>query len=73
MPLLQENRDVLEADTADKFFYGGNYFNSAVAFFDFRKKSFLEKQQHYTWLSWNATDEYIKKALFPLAQTLSSK
>lgn len=73
LPLLLKNKDVLEADTTDRIYYKGTYFNSAVDLFEFRVREFLEKQQHYTWLSWNTTDAYIKEALSPSTQTVSSK
>jgi len=28
-----------------------------------RKREFFEKQKTYTWLSWNATDAYVKRNL----------
>ncbi len=64
LPLMQKNLDVLEKDTSDKFFYDGNYFEeSAINFFEYRQKKFLDEQAHYTWLSWNLSDAFIKKEL----------
>ncbi len=71
LPLLQKNRDVLKAN-GDSFYYKGSHYNSAMDLFEFKKKEFLEKQERYTWLSWNASDTYIKKTLSPSTQTLSS-
>lgn len=73
LPLLEQNKDVLEADTTHRFYHNRTYYNSAVDLFEFRKREFLEKQQHYTWLSWNAADAFIQEALFPSDKTLSSK
>lgn len=64
LPLLEENRDVLERDiaTGELYYYNGSFYN-AVAFFEYRKKDFLNQQMNYTWLSWNVADAYIKREL----------
>ena len=66
LPLIQKNKDVLEKDVHRWVYYRGEYFNkTAVEFFEYRKARFLEQQQNYTWLSWNAADDYVKNALEP--------
>ena len=72
LPLLENNRDVLKVN-GDSFYYKGSHYNSAINLFEFRKKEFLEKQERYTWLSWNAADAHIKKFLSTSSGTLSSK
>ncbi len=72
LPLLQENKDVIEAEK-NAFYYKRNRYNSALDLFEFRKNEFLEKQKKYTWLSWNAADAYIKETLYPPHQSISSK
>ncbi len=73
LPLIEENKNVLETDKSYNFLHEGISFNSAADLFEFRKKEFLERQQHYTWLSWNFSDQHIKQSLFPLYPVLSSQ
>jgi hypothetical protein len=64
LPLIQKNEDVLEKDSSidDQYYYNGSFHN-AVDFFEYRKKDFLDRQNNYTWLSWNVADAYVKKEL----------
>ncbi len=71
LPLLEKNKDVLEADRR-AFYYRRVYYNSAVELFEFRKKDFLERQKNYSWLSWNFNDSYVKEAISNSTETLSS-
>ncbi len=68
LPLLQKNQDVLvkantliysSYDRYDMLYYGV----TPVQFFEIRKSKFFAKQQTYSWLSWNASDAYVKKKL----------
>ena len=64
LPLIEKNKDVFAKDNHTWYYYQGNDINyNALDFFEFRKKDFLNVQQQYTWLSWNAADEYVKKEL----------
>lgn len=64
LPLLQKNVDVLENATSidERYYYNGS-FHSAIDFFEYRKEDFLDRQNNYTWLSWNVADAYVKKEL----------
>lgn len=69
LPLLEKNQDVLDKekntviynryDRHDRLYYGV----TPLQFFEIRKKDFFEKQQTYSWLSWNFSDSYVKQNL----------
>ena len=63
LPLIEANKDVIEADKLHSFYYKGNYFHSGIDLLQYREKDFLAKQQQYSWLSWNMTDANVKDAL----------
>ena len=63
LPLLQNNKEILEKDSpTDEYYYEGSFHN-ALDFFEYRKKNFLDQQKSYTWLSWNVADASIKNEL----------
>lgn len=64
LPLLQANEGVLKTDalTGKQYYYAGELY-TAVEFFELRKKDFFERENAYTWLSWNMADQYVKKEL----------
>ena len=63
LPLIEMNKDVLENDNHTWVYYKHNAFQkTAFEFSQFRKNDFLEEQKNYTWLSWNAADDYVKNA-----------
>lgn len=65
LPLLEKNQDIL----IDKRIVQGEgeYLNpsqlTAPEVFEQRKKEFFTSQKTYSWLSWNASDAYVKKNL----------
>lgn len=68
LPLLEQNQDVLTKtfissphNDEGETYYRGQL--SAKAYFDQRKAAFFNEQQQYTWLSWNAADDYVKQNL----------
>jgi hypothetical protein len=66
LPIIEKNKEVLEEDfllknSAVDFHYRGGI--TPKQYFEIRKKIFFETQQHYSWLSWNAADDYVKKHL----------
>ena len=66
LPLLEKNQDVLEESRAMSRGEAESLYRSYLSpkeVFDKRKRTFFETQQNYTWLSWNASDEYVKKNL----------
>jgi hypothetical protein len=66
LPLIEKNQDVLDKDNQARDSEGKLLNRSALTEkqqFEQRKKDFLEEQKTYSWLSWNATDEYVKKHL----------
>jgi hypothetical protein len=63
LPLLQKNEDVLEKDSSNEMYYYSGSFHNAIDFFEYRKKDFMNRQNNYTWLSWNVADAYVKKEL----------
>ncbi len=67
LPLLQKNQDVLERDEKAVVNGEGEYLNrsyySLKEQFEQRKINFFNEQQHYSWLSWNEADAYVKKEL----------
>jgi hypothetical protein len=74
LPLIDRNKDVLKKDT-HQWFYNINpdTIYNATSFFESRKKVFLENQNHYTWLSWNVADSYVKNELKTKSQISSIK
>jgi Domain of unknown function (DUF4173) len=69
LPVLEKNTDVL--DSPGKPVINGEegefLYRSPLTprqLFENRKKEFYEAQKTYTWLSWNMTDDYVKKELF---------
>jgi len=74
LPLLEKNQDVLNGKTESVTGEGEYLLRSnmtAQEIFQMRKKDFFEKQKTYTWLSWNATDDYVKRNLSNPAITSS--
>jgi hypothetical protein len=73
LPLIEANQDVLEKSSADvaegEYLYRS--YLTPKQLFEVRKKDFFEEQQKYSWLSWNAADEYVKEHL-KYQQSLSS-
>lgn len=66
LPLLEKNQDVLQGKTESVSGEGEYLLRSALTaqeIFQMRKKEFFEKQKTYSWLSWNATDDYVKRNL----------
>ncbi|MEP7238319.1 MAG: DUF4173 domain-containing protein [Ferruginibacter sp.] len=66
LPLLEKNQDVLDEKkevVQGEGEYSSNLMLTPREVFEARKKSFFAEQQTYSWLSWNASDEYIKKHL----------
>jgi hypothetical protein len=60
LPILNENKDVL--DNEFMFSEGWRrYLNNGLQELNTRTQSFLEKQDGYSWLSWNYTDWKTKK------------
>ena len=72
LPLLEQNQDVLEEtrlQVKEENVYPDRAPFSARVVFDDRKRNFFETQQSYSWLSWNAADDYVKKHLTKPALT----
>jgi len=63
LPLIEKNQDVLDQYNVSN--------GSEKKLFEQRKTDFLKEQQKYSWLSWNVTDEYVKKQLAVTAVTSS--
>jgi len=66
LPLLENNQDVLQENKPVINGEGDDFYRSQLsprAVFDMRKRDFFEAQQTYSWLSWNASDDYVKKHL----------
>lgn len=66
LPLLEQNKDVLSAKTTVINGEGELFYRSGLSplqMFEMRKQDFFEEQKKYTWLSWNASDNYVKKNL----------
>ena len=76
LPIIEQNKDVLEDSFIsihngdEDYLYRGRM--TPKEFFEQRKHDFFNKQQTYTWLSWNVSDEYVKKHL-PKQLTASLK
>lgn len=74
LPLLEKNQDVLAGKTESASGEGDYLLRSsqtAQEIFQMRKTAFFEKQKTYSWLSWNATDAYVKRNLSNPAITSS--
>ena len=67
LPVIEQNKDVLEESFLSRDFGEADYlYRGGVTpkqFFETRKKEFFEEQKHYTWLSWNEADAYVKSHL----------
>lgn len=68
LPIIQQNQEVLDKPFASNQFNDEGellYRNglSAKEYFELRKKNFFEEQKGYSWLSWNAADNYVKNHL----------
>lgn len=67
LPVLEKNMDVLDKASITISGSEGEYLYrsslSPKAVFENRKKDFLQQQQTYSWLSWNAADAYVKENL----------
>ena len=66
LPLLEKNKDVLieqkqEVHGEGDYLYRSTF--SPLEVFEMRKKDFFEAQKTYSWLSWNASDAYVKETL----------
>ncbi|MEO6731433.1 MAG: DUF4173 domain-containing protein [Ferruginibacter sp.] len=77
LPLLQQNIQVLQHPIAIPGGEGESLYRSSytpLEFFEKRKKEFLEQQEEYSWLSWNAADEFVSKQLKqPVVTSSASK
>ncbi len=66
LPVIERNQDVLMSGStipqSDAEFVYRSYLTPAQLFAQ-RKNKFFEEQKKYSWLSWNAADEYVKKNL----------
>ena len=62
LPLIEKNKDALQQDR-HQWLYHRNTGINAIAFLEYRKNKFFKEQQNYTWLSWNAADDYVRKEL----------
>ncbi len=63
LPLLQKNKDLLIQDKNYFYHFRDSYSETALDFFEFRKKRFITEQENYSWLSWNAADAYVGREL----------
>lgn len=61
LPLIEKNKDVLQNKNEGR--------TTALQFFEFRKQQFMEEQNKYSWLSWNAADASVSKALKPVVMS----
>jgi hypothetical protein len=76
LPLLEQNKDVLTEKMLNvpgegEYLYRSQL--SALNMFEQRKKDFFETQKNYSWLSWNAADNFVKKRLSQTHITSSLK
>jgi hypothetical protein len=74
LPLLEKNQDVLQGKVSQVSGEGEYLLRSTqteMEIFQMRKTAFFEKQKTYSWLSWNATDDYVKRNLAKPAITSS--
>jgi hypothetical protein len=66
LPVLEKNKEVLDEKNTILYDMGDGLYQAVLtprAIFEMRKKDFFEKQKTYSWLSWNATDAYVKRKL----------
>ena len=66
LPLLQQNAEVLKNPIKIPGSEGESLYRSSytpLELFEKRKKEFAEQQGQYSWLSWNAADEFVKVQL----------
>lgn len=66
LPALEKHLDVLDNFKTPIYDMGGAQYGpgmTARAVFEMRKKTFFLKQQNYSWLSWNASDNFIKNKM----------
>ncbi len=66
LPVIEKNKEVL--DTAYLSAHGELnqlYYErvTPAEYFEMRKRTFLQSQAAYSWLSWNMADDYVKKNL----------
>ncbi len=76
LPLVEKNQEILIEKTDSVKGEGEYLYRLPLTLrqvFEERKKSFLDEQKKYTWLSWNGTDAYIKKYLAQSPVTSSLK
>jgi hypothetical protein len=76
LPLLEKNQDVLQGKIQQVSGEGEYLLHSdqtEMEIFQMRKKEFFEKQKTYSWLSWNITDDYVKRNLANPSITSSLK
>jgi Domain of unknown function (DUF4173) len=74
LPLLEKNQDVLGDDKPVVDGEGEYLYPSRLTpreLFEMRKKDFFAAQKTYSWLSWNASDAYVRKNI-PAAVVTSS-
>jgi Domain of unknown function (DUF4173) len=75
LPIIEKNKEVLDtaylsAHGEVNYVYGTRV--TPVEYFEMRKRTFLQNQKAYSWLSWNLADDYVKKNL-PINATASLK
>lgn len=66
LPLLEQNKDVLETNVAVSNGEGEYLYRSYLTplqMLEKRKADFFAEQKTYSWLSWNAADNYVKNNL----------
>ena len=66
LPLLEANGDVLDKPQPSIPGEGDYLYRSVLTpreLFEQRKQNFIEQQQEYTWLSWNAADAYVEQKI----------
>ncbi len=66
LPLLAQNSDVLDASQELITGQDANGYwqpQTAKVLFRARIQAFMQEQQHYSWLSWNSADAYVKQQL----------
>jgi hypothetical protein len=70
LPIIAQNQDVLEKEINPPNDDGTPSRITAKQIFEQRENDFFEDQKKYSWLSWNLSDEYVKKHLSPSIATL---
>ncbi|UEG51184.1 DUF4173 domain-containing protein [Ferruginibacter lapsinanis] len=77
LPVLEKNMDVLDKAGVKIPGSEGEYLYRSVLtpreVFEIRKKVFLQQQQTYSWLSWNAADSYVKESFSKTTLSYSLK